>query len=67
MLRSQNYTAIGCDLRDFSNVVEILEQEELARNQSSVMFVAEVSMTYMDVEASNKLIEWSATLRDGTS
>ena len=66
MLRSQNYTAIGCDLRDSSKVVEILEQEELARNESSVMFIAEVSLTYMDVEASNRLIQWSATLRDGT-
>ena len=66
MLRSQNYTAIGCDLRDSSKLVEILEREELARTESSVMFIAEVSLTYMDVEASNKLIEWSATLPDGT-
>ena len=66
MLRSQNYIAIGCDLQDSSKLVEILEQEELARNQSSVMFIAEVSLTYMDVEASNRLIKWGATLRDGT-
>lgn len=50
--------AIGCDLRD----LQLLEQtlrKELDIGDSSLLFVAEVSVTYMPLEDANKLIQWA--------
>jgi len=63
-LRSGQYIALGCDLRDLSALERTL-RAELDVPSSSVLFVAEVSATYMPVVDSDELIKWASTLQDG--
>jgi hypothetical protein len=63
-LRSEQYIAIGCDLRDLAALEKTL-RIELDIASSSVLFVAEVSATYMPVADSDALIRWASTLEDG--
>jgi tRNA wybutosine-synthesizing protein 4 len=63
-VRSDQYMAIGCDLRQL-NVLEKTLRAELDIVSSSVLFVAEVSATYMPVADSDALIRWASTLEDG--
>ncbi|KAI4149123.1 MAG: hypothetical protein LQ341_001391 [Variospora aurantia] len=55
LLCSDNYLAVGCDLRDVSTLNSILD-EELTLSNCLVLCVAEVSLTYMDVRAADALI-----------
>lgn len=63
-VRSEQYMAIGCDLRRL-DVLEKTLRAELDIVSSSVLFVAEVSATYMPVADSDALIRWASTLEDG--
>jgi hypothetical protein len=65
-MRSEQYIAIGCDLRDLTGLERTL-RAELNIASSSVLFVAEVSATYMPVADSDALIRWASTLEDGMS
>jgi tRNA wybutosine-synthesizing protein 4 len=65
-VRSERYMAIGCDLREL-DVLEKTLRAELDIPASSVLFVAEVSATYMPVVDSDALIRWASTLEDGKS
>ena len=65
-LRSDQYLAIGCDLREVEKLGEILAAEFDLEN-CLVLCTAEVSITYMDVHAADALIRWAATLRNGKS
>ncbi len=63
-LRTSRYMAVGCDLRD----VDLLEQifrAEFDVSTIAVLFLAEVSLTYMPVTDANTLIKWASTLQDG--
>lgn len=65
-VRSDQYMAIGCDLRD----LQLLEQTlrtELDIPNSSILFVAEVSVTYMPLTDANKLIQWANAFETCTS
>ncbi|KAH7089030.1 hypothetical protein FB567DRAFT_559567 [Paraphoma chrysanthemicola] len=62
-LRSDRYIAIGCDLRELQ-VLERILRTELDVSSSAVLFVAEVSATYMPVTDSDALIRWASTLED---
>ena len=64
LLRSDQYIQLGCDLRDLARLIRALNQVVDMEN-CSVLFTAEVSITYMNVEAADTLIEWAATLVDG--
>ena len=65
--RSNNYLAIGCDLRDIPQLHAVLSVE-FDRNASLVLMTAEVSVTYMIVGAADALIAWAATeFNDGNS
>ena len=60
-LQSSHYVALGCDL------VQPLVLEQLLRRCTSItectiLFVAEVSMTYMDVIAADALLKWASTM-----
>lgn len=59
-VRSEQYLAIGCDLRDLQLLEKTL-RNELDIVDSSILFVAEVSVTYMPLMDANKLIEWANT------
>jgi tRNA wybutosine-synthesizing protein 4 len=64
-LRSDRYMALGCDLKDLDTLERVLRTEfELA--STSILFVAEVSITYMPVLDSNTLIKWATKFDDGT-
>jgi len=61
ILQSHCYSAIGCDLQD----IEVLDRalrKLVDVDDVSMLFVAEVSMTYMDVEAADAVIKWAARI-----
>lgn len=61
ILQSHCYSAIGCDLQD----VEVLDRalRKLVNvDDVFILFVAEVSMTYMDVEAADAVIKWASRI-----
>ncbi|KAK5136651.1 hypothetical protein LTR08_002665 [Meristemomyces frigidus] len=62
---SDPYVAIGCDLYNLDMLKHVL-QDHLRIEDSSVaiLFVAEVSLAYMEKEATHKVLEWAAGLSD---
>lgn len=65
-VQSDQYMAIGCDLRDLDLLERTLRAELDIRN-SSILFVAEVSVTYMPLTDANKLIQWANAFENGMS
>lgn len=61
LLRSDQYLQVGCDLRDLPRLEQILASIIDLQN-SVILFTAEVSITYMNVEAADALIQWASTL-----
>jgi len=57
--KTERYVAIGCDLRQLAALKEALIREVDILN-CAVLFVAEVSITYMEVEAADAVIRWAA-------
>ena len=64
MLKSEQYVALGCDLNDIERLDSII-RAEFPVASSVYLFIAEVSITYMDTAASNRLISWAARLGNG--
>lgn len=64
ILRSNKYTQIGCDLRDIPRLSQLLS-EVIDLENSLLLFTAEVSITYMDLESANSLIKWAGTIPEG--
>ncbi|KAF2473794.1 LCM-domain-containing protein [Lindgomyces ingoldianus] len=62
-LRSDRYMALGCDLRDITTLERVLKAE-FDTHSSHLLFVAEVSVTYMPISDSDALIHWASTLKD---
>lgn len=65
-LRSDGYMALGCDLKDLSTLETVLKKE-LDISSSSILFVGEVSLTYMPWHDSDALIRWASAFDDGMS
>lgn len=65
-LESENYHAIGCDLGDVGKL-EALLSKQLDMSQCMVLCTAEVSITYMESELSDRLISWAASFSDSRS
>jgi tRNA wybutosine-synthesizing protein 4 len=63
-LRSDQYMAIGCDLRNL-NLLESILRTELSMPDSAILFVAEVSVTYMPLADADLLIRWANTIANG--
>ncbi|KAG8419254.1 tRNA methyltransferase ppm2 [Metarhizium acridum] len=64
LLQSDRYCQIGCDLREISRLRDSLETlSSLA--DCPVLFVAEVSITYMDTKFADALIQWSSSVGKG--
>ncbi|OHE92297.1 leucine carboxyl methyltransferase [Colletotrichum orchidophilum] len=61
VLKSQKYCQVECDLRQLSVLQSCLEAL-FDVPKTDFMFVAEVSITYMDTEGANGVIEWAATV-----
>lgn len=63
-LRSDEYLAIGCDLKNLDKLDATLRREVLPP-RCSVLCLAEVSLTYMDVKSADALVNWASKLSDG--
>ncbi|KAH7173650.1 leucine carboxyl methyltransferase 2 [Fusarium flagelliforme] len=61
LLRSDKYCQVGCDLRELESLRRCLESF-LPLSECSVLFVAEVSVTYMDTISADALIQWASTI-----
>lgn len=65
--RSDNYAAIGCDLRNLDFLSFILkEQMNVETCKVAILFVAEVSIAYMDHSGSQAVLEWASSYEDVT-
>ena len=59
------YLAVGCDLRDIEFLKMTLQDAvEIEDDSVAVLFVAEVSIAYMEAEASQAVLEWAASYSD---
>lgn len=66
VLDADEYRAIGCDLRDIPGLNKSVKS--LVNNEDClVLCIAEVSITYMNPDAADALIEWAVTLSSGKS
>ncbi|UNI16231.1 tRNA methyltransferase ppm2, variant 3 [Purpureocillium takamizusanense] len=59
LLRSERYCQIGCDLRQLQKLRTTLESF-LSLDDCEVLFVAEVSITYMDTTSADLLLQWAS-------
>lgn len=66
MIKSDHYYAIGCDLRDL-RLLDRAVRSLGGLDETLVLCVAEVSVTYMDPNAADALISWAKTLSKGES
>ncbi|KAK8106829.1 tRNA methyltransferase ppm2 [Apiospora kogelbergensis] len=61
LLTSNEYVQIGCDLRQLKRVEDALSQV-ITIQECEFIFIAEVSITYMETEAADSVIQWASTL-----
>ncbi|EEH06591.1 leucine carboxyl methyltransferase [Histoplasma capsulatum G186AR] len=61
LLRSKEYVGIGCDLGDLSELDAALSGV-IGLDQASILCIAEVSITYMEVELADALIRFMPKL-----
>lgn len=61
LLKSDNYAQIGCDLRDLTALRTAIS-ELVDISASSFLLVAEVSITYMETDPADALIQWASGL-----
>ncbi len=64
MFQSNQYVQIGCDLRDLPDIERSLSTV-VSLPDSEFLFVAEVSITYMETEAADSVIRWASKLGPG--
>jgi tRNA wybutosine-synthesizing protein 4 len=64
LFRSDQYLQLGCDLRDLDVLSHSLVSA-IDIDNCTILFIAEVSITYMTADASNSLIQWASTLPEG--
>ncbi|KAI1007285.1 tRNA wybutosine-synthesizing protein 4 [Podosphaera aphanis] len=63
LLHSDQYIQVGCDLHKLTQLNEILSSVIKLEN-CMILLTAEVSITYMNVNAADDLIQWASTLPD---
>ncbi len=64
VLDADEYLAIGCDLRDIVGLDKTIRSISEPK-RCLVLCVAEVSVTYMNSDSADALIEWAASLSSG--
>ncbi|WPJ64437.1 hypothetical protein SMAC4_04141 [Sordaria macrospora] len=65
VLTSDQYVQIGCDLRDLSTLEASLTKAVGGDlSACTFLFVAEVSITYMETPGADAVIQWASTLGD---
>lgn len=63
LLRSDQYCQVACDLRHLTEIDKALLQV-IDIHGSEILFIAEVSMAHMEVEAADALIHWAGAIGD---
>lgn len=63
-LQSDQYIQMGCDLRDLDKIQQSISQL-VDLEESEFIFVAEVSITYMETVAADAVIKWANSLGQG--
>lgn len=66
LIDSNEYAALGCDLRNIPRLERLL-RSIVDIDQCLVLCVAEVSITYMHTDAADALIAWSSNISPGES
>jgi tRNA wybutosine-synthesizing protein 4 len=66
LLRSDKYCQLGCDLRQLDRLRDVLKTV-VDLPECAILFVAEVSITYMDTLSTDSLIQWASTVGRGLS
>lgn len=61
LIKSDKYCQLGCDLRELEALRKVLETL-VNLSDCSVLFVAEVSVTYMDTESADNLLRWAKSV-----
>ena len=64
LLKSAKYCQLACDLRELEALRRTLESI-LFLKDAEVLFVAEVSITYMDTASADALIKWGSGIGQG--
>jgi tRNA wybutosine-synthesizing protein 4 len=64
LLRASQYVAVGCDLKNLKKLESSLD-EVIGSAPASVLCIAEVSLTYMDIESADALLSWIPKLGKG--
>lgn len=64
-IKSSRYQAVGCDLKNMKKLDDVLRNAILPSTDCSVLFLAEVSLTYMDVYSANEVVKWASKLTSG--
>lgn len=63
---SKGYAALACDLRHLDKLGNLLRQQFDCENRAvAFLFVAEVSVAYMERQHADELLCWAATFKDG--
>ena len=63
-IRSKEYIALGCDLKNLTKLDDALRTAVLP-SKCSILCIAEVSLTYMDVKSADAVIDFASRLSDG--
>jgi tRNA wybutosine-synthesizing protein 4 len=66
LLRSDKYCQLACDLRELEAFRGVLDSL-VPLAETDVLFVAEVSITYMDTKSADELIKWASSIGRGTA
>lgn len=64
-VRSDRYKAIGCDLKNLKKLEDTLNAEVFPSSECSILCLAEVSLTYMDVKSAGAVVNWASKLSSG--
>lgn len=64
LIKSSTYCQVACDLRELGTLGHALASLT-SLPESEVLFVAEVSVTYMDTLSADSAIEWASSIGKG--
>jgi len=66
LLKAKGYSAYACDLRHLDRLDSTLRSEfDMDNCKVSILFFAEVSVAYMQLDPANALLKWASTFEDG--
>lgn len=64
-IRSAQYLAVGCDLKNLKRLDDVLRARILPSQDCSILLLAEVSLTYMVVKVANEVVKLGCKLTNG--